>query len=120
MVEQRLAEQPRRKGLAARTTLLLESQPELLNAGIGKIALCLNLHPRSLQRQLKSEGTHYAELLDEVRFRSAVEGLRAGKNLEDLSERLGFADRRSFTRAFKRWSGLSPSRYQQQTRLGTR
>ena len=32
-------------------------------------------------------------------------------DVEGVSERLGFSDRRSFTRAFTRWSGISPSAY---------
>ena len=30
---------------------------------------------------------------------------------EDIAERLGFADRRSFTQAFSRWAGCTPSQY---------
>jgi len=32
-------------------------------------------------------------------------------HIETLSTELGFADRHSFTRAFKRWTGLSPSAF---------
>ena len=114
LVEQRVARLPQRQGLAAQVKELLESQPEQLNQGIEHCADALGLHPRSLQRRLRQEETQYAELLDEVRFGAAIRALQAGQcNLETLSETLGFADRRSFTRAFKRWSGCTPSQYRQ-------
>ncbi|MDX1496231.1 MAG: AraC family transcriptional regulator ligand-binding domain-containing protein [Salinisphaeraceae bacterium] len=118
LVEQRVAAQPQRKGIAARVQHLLQTRPELSTAGIEACSQALRLHTRSLQRKLKDEGTHFGELVDEVRFRQAVVALQKNEhNLERLSEKLGFADRRSFTRAFKRWSGLSPSQYRKT--LGT-
>ena len=80
--------------------------------GIEVIADELQLHPRSLQRRLRAEGTSFAALQDRARFEAAVAALGAGDiDLESLSEQLGFSDRRSFTRAFKRWTGVSPSSY---------
>jgi AraC-like DNA-binding protein len=34
-------------------------------------------------------------------------------SVNEISERLGFSDRRAFTRAFKRWSNVSPSCYRE-------
>lgn len=112
LVEKRVAQQPLRQGMAAQVKVLLEDDSQLLSQGIEACAQRLDLHPRSLQRRLRAEATHYAELVDEMRFCTAVAALQRGEHdLETLSEQLGFADRRSFTRAFKRWSGLSPSQY---------
>lgn len=112
LVEQRVAGQPLRQGLAAQVQHWLHARPALARSGIIDCARALDIHPRSLQRRLKAEGTHFGELVDETRFRQAVEALQAGqRDLEQLSEALGFADRRSFTRAFKRWSRLTPSQY---------
>jgi AraC-like DNA-binding protein len=38
--------------------------------------------------------------------------------MESLSADLGFSDRHSFTRAFKRWTGLSPSAFKRQQLAG--
>src|SRR3546814_17723298 len=47
-----------------------------------------------------------------VRYRLALRDLDDSRlDLETISERLGFSDRRSFTRAFTRWAGVTPSRY---------
>ena len=108
--EQLLRQSPRRAGLAASIGLLYTQNPGLIGDGIEAVAAVLKLHPRTLQRRLRDEGTSFADLHDRARYHAAMASLKQGQtNLESLSEQLGFSDRRSFTRAFKRWSGLSPS-----------
>jgi AraC-like DNA-binding protein len=54
-------------------------------------------------------GTSYLELLDESRRFRAQEWVRATHmTFEEIAERLGFSDVRSFRRAFKRWTGRTP------------
>jgi AraC-like DNA-binding protein len=111
-VEQRLARLPRRSGLVAAIEALFESEPQLLGVGIAQMARRLDLHARTLQRRLSDEGEAYAELQARVRYRLALRDLDDPQlDLETISERLGFSDRRSFTRAFTRWSGVTPSQY---------
>jgi AraC-like DNA-binding protein len=117
-VEQRLAELPRRTGLIALLETEFEEQPRLLGEGIEAMATRLGLHPRTLQRRLSDERETYAGVVDRVRYRLALRALqRAETDLETLSEQLGFSDRRSFTRAFTRWSGVSPSSFRQRREL---
>lgn len=112
LVEQRLQRLPRRTGLVAAIEELLEQQPQLMHLGMDAVAVSLKIGPRTLQRRLQDAGEHYADVLARVRYRMAMHGLReTAEDLEQLSERLGFSDRRSFTRAFTRWSGVSPSRF---------
>ncbi len=112
LVEQRLARQSQRHGTAAQLHRLFENDITLLGARIDQIANRLNMHPRSLQRHLNTEGTSFAELQTEARLAVAVKVLQQNRqNLDSLSDLLGFSDRRSFTRAFKRWTGVSPSVY---------
>ncbi|MDP3814245.1 AraC family transcriptional regulator [Pseudomonas sp.] len=87
---------------------------EQLSAPPGLELLAQQLHcsPRTLRRHLQELGTHYQELLDELRFEQA-------KNLlsqEDwpicrIAEHLGFSETASFRHAFQRWSGVPPSRF---------
>jgi AraC-like DNA-binding protein len=50
-----------------------------------------------------------------VRYKLAQQWLRdSSMPIEDISDRLGFSDRRSFTQAFSRWSGVTPSQYRRQ------
>ena len=91
---------------------VMENRPQLLGQGIERIAEAMGVHPRSLQRRLQEEGAGYAEVVARVRFRLAQQWLQeAGVDIETVSERLGFSDRRSFTRAFTRWAGTSPSQF---------
>lgn len=114
-VEQRLAQLPRKMGLITEIEQTLSAQPRLLGQGIEQLAAALELHPRTLQRRLQEQGEGFSELQARVRFRMACEALRdASQDIEGISERLGFSDRRSFTRAFVRWSGLSPSAFRKQ------
>lgn len=66
--------------------------------------------PRSVQRKLASEGTTFKALVEEIRRNIALEYLHQGNMLiEDIAERLGYSDAASFSHAFKRWTGKSPS-----------
>lgn len=111
-VGQRLARVNRRGGLIAAIDSAFERDPRLLGQGIERLAQRLDLHPRTLQRRLRDEGQAFGELQDRVRYRLALNALQdPALDLETISERLGFSDRRSFTRAFTRWAGVSPSEY---------
>ncbi|MBC7700912.1 AraC family transcriptional regulator [Aquabacterium sp.] len=91
-----------------------KQNPALLCQGIERMAERLDLHPRTLQRRLRDEGQAYTEIQAQCRLalaKAALQGPRC--NIESLSTELGFADRHSFTRAFRRWTGLSPSAFRQ-------
>lgn len=86
--------------------------PALLCQGIDRMAERLDLHPRTLQRRLRDEGQAYTDIQARCRLDMAKAALAEPRcHIESLSTELGFADRHSFTRAFKRWTGLSPSAY---------
>lgn len=112
LIDQQLSDNPLQKGLAKKITRIMKKRRDLLNAPIEHIAQSLNMSPRTLQRRLTEEGVSFAELRDQIRFKLAVSALKSEKfSIEELSENLGFSDRHSFTRAFKRWSGVSPSAF---------
>jgi len=66
---------------------------------------------RTLQRRLAALGLSYSHLVDEVRFIKARELIQAREKLADVATHLGYADAGSFTRAFERWTGMSPLQY---------
>lgn len=112
-VEQRLLRlPPPRSRLAAAIEAKFEEDPRLLGAGIADVAGQLGLQARTLQRRLRDAGSAYADLQARVRYRLALRALDDRRlTLEAVSEQLGFSDRRSFTRAFTRWAGMTPSQY---------
>jgi AraC-like DNA-binding protein len=111
-VHQRLQQMPGAAGACALVERQFAVRPELLGQGIGANARALGLHPRTLQRRLRAEGGNFAELQSAAKFRLAAQWLEdAGMDIEAISERLGYSDRRSFTRAFTRWAGAPPSAF---------
>lgn len=76
------------------------------------VAAKMHLSERSLQRKLIDEGVNFRELVDELRCKKAVALLKnRNLTLEFISNHLGYAEVNNFSRAFKRWTGLSPRRY---------
>lgn len=76
----------------------------------------LTLSPRTLQRRLRDHGVGFNDVLDEMRFRWARSYLaRADVACTEIAYLLGFAGQSSFNRAFRRWSGQTPSAYRRRT-----
>jgi AraC-like DNA-binding protein len=74
------------------------------------LAKDLQTSERSLRRALSEQGTSYQVLLDEIRLRRAVDYLNSTTlPVEDIARNVGFGSSRSFRRAFRRWTGKSPS-----------
>jgi AraC-like DNA-binding protein len=74
------------------------------------VAEILNVSPRTLQRKLGDSGTTFKEILDETRHSLALAYLSAPQHsVNEITYLLGFSCSSSFTRAFRRWTGLSPS-----------
>ena len=81
------------------------------------VATPFNMSPRHLRRKLSETQTSYEKLLDEVRMELAIRLIQDGKlNLGRIAFELGFLDPSSFTRAFRRWTGMSPTNFRTQSR----
>lgn len=77
-----------------------------------RIAASLYRSASTLARQLTAEGTKYRDVLDRTRRELAQAYLRDRRHsLAETAFLLGFSDQGSFSRAFKRWTGLSPGQY---------
>lgn len=72
----------------------------------------LHLTERTLQRQLEKEGTKFQILMDQVRESYSKKLLNNHENsVSYISEKLDYSDVTHFTRAFKRWTGMTPRQY---------
>jgi AraC-like DNA-binding protein len=82
------------------------------DAGTDALAAALHMSPRTLQRRLEDEGTRFSEVLDAVRERMARRlVLDDAIGLAEVGYRVGFSDAATFSRAFKRWTGMPPGAF---------
>jgi AraC-like DNA-binding protein len=81
-------------------------------AQLDQIAAALGLHPVALARALRREGTSLTRITENIRRDLAITRLqRGGATVEAIAAELGYAEARSFTRAFHGWTGSSPLRF---------
>ncbi|MBD2756730.1 AraC family transcriptional regulator [Spirosoma validum] len=80
---------------------------------IEEIADRLNVSIRSLQRKLEQEQTVFGQLVDGIRKELAFQ-LMGTRNytIAEIAQLTGYEEPGSFRRAFKRWTGSSPKRFQ--------
>lgn len=77
-----------------------------------EVADKLHMSPRTLQRQLAQEDKSFSTVVDELRQRKATAMLKQKElSLESIAEKLGYTDTANFTRAFKRWTGVTPRKF---------
>ncbi len=78
--------------------------------GLDAVAGAFGMSPRTLRHRLSRGGESFQSILDSVRAQIATELLTTSPlKVEDVAERLGFSDARSFRRAFKQWMGRTPA-----------
>ncbi len=79
---------------------------------LDELAGALHLTTRTLQRRLAAEDAGFSRVLREVREERARDLLRRrALHVEEVAYRLGFRDPDAFSRAFRGWTGCSPSEY---------
>ena len=93
---------------------------EQLSSGEGteeEVAKQLHMSPRTLQRKLAEANMTYLQLLDDTRKDLALRYIEdPRRSVTDITFSLGFSQPSAFTRAFKRWTGLSPTDHRTMTR----
>jgi AraC-like DNA-binding protein len=86
-----------------------------LNGGrpdLSLVAEIVGMSPRTLQRRLQQSGSSYSQVLQEARFDLARNLLDdPGAKIIDVAMTAGYDSQQHFTRAFRRFTGLTPTRY---------
>lgn len=76
------------------------------------VADAIGLSPRTLQRRIAEEGKTFSEVVDHWRFTRSIELISNSEiTVREISERLGYANTPNFDRAFRRWTGVSPTEF---------
>lgn len=95
---------------------LLEGQPK-----IDWVAGKMGLSRRSLQRALEAEGARFKDVVDEMLKDRALSLVgHTDLSFTEIAFRLGYSEGAQFTRAFRRWTGVTPTRFKAQTRVAAR
>ncbi|TPV96888.1 MAG: AraC family transcriptional regulator [Myxococcales bacterium FL481] len=77
-----------------------------------EVAEALGMHPKTLSRRLRAEGTGYQRLLNQLRQRLAERYLmQPDLTVSQVATRLGYSENSTFCRAFKRWTGHPPQAF---------
>ncbi|MGH3726325.1 MAG: AraC family transcriptional regulator ligand-binding domain-containing protein [Mycobacterium sp.] len=112
LAEQLPADTPRR--LTPRVRTSIEQSLATLPPNVSTVARMLSIHPRTLQRRLAEECTTFAQILDDVRRRTARRYLTGSDMpLTQLAGLLGLSEQSALSRCCRRWWGVSPTAIRQ-------
>jgi AraC-like DNA-binding protein len=112
LAERKLSRLTREGGHAERlreylVTSALGDRPQM-----DRVARSLGISVRSLRRRLDEEGVSYTTLLNEARATYAKRMLDdSRRSIYETAYAMGFSDPSAFHRAFKRWTGMTPTQY---------
>jgi AraC-like DNA-binding protein len=113
-----LTERPGESELVRRIRNACLNSPSRFPAAAG-IATELGLSLRTFHRRLAQEGLSYQLIVDGIRRSLAAELLEnTHLGIDQIAERIGFADATSFRKAFKKWTSRSPSDFRHPERRG--
>lgn len=102
--------------LAMRISLAIGADFKGGKIGLDDVASQLCMSKRTLQRRLSELNVEFNELVEEIRQARAIDLVRRSSlSLTEIAMRLGYNEASSFTRAFRRWTGLTPREYRQQS-----
>jgi len=92
---------------------ILAAEPDRGHSG-ESLAAALHISPRTLHRQLQEEGASLQAIKDEVRCEQARDLLlRTGRPVKQVAAAVGFRNEKSFTRAFRHWTGYAPAAFRE-------
>ena len=87
------------------------------NVSAEEVARLFSMHRRTLDRHLQQEGLAFSKMVNEVRFEIARQLLTdRGLTMGQVAAALSFSEPSAFTRAFRRWSGWTPTAWRARQR----
>jgi AraC-like DNA-binding protein len=103
-------EQPRLSPLIEGVRRVLRTELLKDTCSVAAIACLFSMHRRTLHRHLRTEGVAFRQVANEIRFEIACDLLaNTEMTLGQIAAALRYSEPSAFTRAFRRWSGQTPS-----------
>jgi AraC-like DNA-binding protein len=87
---------------------ILLNNVDLFPLSILFVANKMHMSTRKLQTILNREETSFSQIVNEVKVILGIEYLKSGKNIKEISARLGYKEQGSFTRQFKQVTNINP------------
>jgi AraC-like DNA-binding protein len=95
-------------------------QPHIheFNLTAERVAEICGLNKRTLTRKLQARGTSITQVLAEMRRTLAEKELNnSDRKVAEIAAMVGYLDPTVFSRAFKRWTGVSPREFRKQSQV---
>lgn len=114
-----LQEVPRLSNLVAQVRAAIVADLRHGTVSASSVAVGLGTSERTLRRRLDAEGTSYQRILSELRTELASRYMQEERlSIDEVALLLGFSDRSAFYRAFRQWTGQSPTEFRASHRAG--
>jgi AraC-like DNA-binding protein len=95
--------------------ILLETSKRDVFFSLDDVADRLHLSSRTLSRRLQQEGVSFRDIQTEIRIDRAKQQLKdTSRPIKDICSKAGFSNLSAFSRAFRKYTQLSPSEYRAQ------
>lgn len=108
-----------RSDVVARCKALLHKRLASGEVTATQVASDLAMSRRTLHRKLADAGTTWQQLIDDTRRDLALRLIEDPRRpIGEITFELGFSQQSAFARAFRRWSGESPTRYRESLHAG--
>ena len=87
------------------------------NLSLNRFAAICGMHPRNIQRILWAQGTSYSQMKDDMR-QSITKDLLSNTTIPvaEIAHRVGLSGPAALDRAFRRWTGKTPTRFRAESR----
>jgi AraC-like DNA-binding protein len=121
LLQDKIAEQDRltARSFPAQVQAVMRTALTFDQVTADRLAAMFDMHVRTFRRRLSEHGTSHQQLLDDTRLSFACQLLEEDRrSLPQIAELLGYAEMRSFIRAFKRWSGTTPTDWRRRRTIG--
>lgn len=104
----RTEQEPIDPGLVERVDGVIRALLPYARCTLADLSRALGMAPRTLQEHLHSRGRSFQDIRDQVRLDLAAKYLRDSRlSLTQIADVLGYSELSAFSRAFRRWHGVS-------------
>ncbi len=99
-----------------RSRILARMRLRRPDSSVETIAAEMHVSPRTLQRRLEAESASFSAVLEQAQRDRCLELLGGPATLEEIGTAIGLSGSRALARAFKRWTGRTPSEHRRLSR----